>query len=425
MVCLVCVLSMNCRFAVFMPVALVVLIVFGNGCTSCFGIPIDWTGNARDCDDPKDPAYDTWECIPRRCDVNPKDVVCDGGVEEDGGSSASSSGSSARCSGTCVSNAPNDFSAPQPVYIGVPLGKYAFSCPDGVGAFGDREYLDLHVPDPGCPSCICGPIEGTCNPRPNNIQVRAGTCDVPHAATEDFAAPENWDGSCTSLNAVPAGRECPPGSGIPCAQSVFASTLLEPEQGCESIPMPVPRLTNDLPRWKTMVLSCSATPTSETCTKSASQQCLPSLPRNEPGWRYCVRHEGQGVFACPSSLDSDFSEQVIAYTEYVDERRCTACGCKATGGECWGTLRMYEDETCTNDAAMLSISSNTYECNNVPPGLSLGSKEMTDLVYLPGTCEPTGGLPVGAAYPDQTTATTWCCMPTPIDADAGVDASTQ
>lgn len=367
--------------------------------------------------------YHSIGCQQARCAGDagiPEDNCPDAGSSEDGGSSA-------RCSGKCVDNAPNDFAAPQIVYVGKPLAKYSYSCPSEAGAFGGREYLNLQVPAPGCPKCVCGPIEGSCNPRPNTITLRAGTCDVVQPATTNFAAPENWDGSCTNLNAVPAGLECAPGSGISCAQSVYASTLLDPEQGCEPVPMPVPNLTNDRPHWSTMVLSCSTTPRSESCTEAAATTCLPPLPTDEPGWRYCVRHTDTGVHECPSSIDSAFSEQVIAYSDYVDERKCTECACKASGGSCHGILRVYEDNACSsNELVAAGLTSENILCSNFSmAGTAVGSKEMTDIVYVAGKCEPTGGLAIGDAHPDEATRATWCCMPAPNVADAGPDAASK
>ncbi len=240
-------------------------------------------------------------------------------------------------------------------------------------------------------------------------------------ATTNFSAPENWDGSCTSVNAVAAGLECAPGSGIPCAQSVYASTLLDPEQGCNPVPLPVANATNDFPSWRKTVLSCSTTPRPESCTEAAATTCLPPLPIDEPGWRYCVRHDDPGVFACPSSSDSAFSEQIVAYDKYVDNRKCTECGCKASGGECSGILRVYKDDACSSNELSAAdwFTSDLTMCSNINAGEAVKSKELTDLVYVPGKCQPTGGVAVGTAYPDETTAATWCCMPAPNVADAG------
>lgn len=379
----------------------------------------NFDGIVGTCDDPKEPGWLDPECVAARCKVDASSEGCDAGTLEDANTS------SARCSGTCVSNAPNDFAAPQLVYVGEPKAKYSYNCPDEVGAFGGREYRDLITPDPGCPSCLCGPIEGSCSARPNIILVRAGSCNVLQPATTNFAAPENWDGSCTNINSVPAGLECPPGSGIPCAQSVYASTLLDPVEGCEPIPLPVPKATSDSPRWGTMVLSCKSTPLFEACDQAVSEQCMPSLPQ-ESGWRYCVRHNESGVHACPSSLDSPFSNQVIAYTNFVDERKCTECGCKASGGACSGTLRVYKDNSCsTNEMlTMEGVTSELTLCSNFSiPGEAVGSKELTELTYFPGKCAPTGGVAIGTAYPDESNAATWCCMPAPIESDAGIDAT--
>lgn len=394
------------------------------------GVNYNWDGivdaYAECTTDPTVSFYHSPECKIRRC-------TSDAGLPEDncpdaGSSSSSSSGSSARCSGTCVSNAPNDFAPPQIVYVGKPLAKYAYSCPSEAGAFGGREYFDLDVPDPGCPKCLCGPIEGSCDPRPNYIRLHAGICGIAQPVVTDFSAPENWDGSCTKEHAVPAGLECPPGSGILCAQSINSSALPDPVQGCESIPMPVPKLTDDLPSWSTMVLSCSTTPRSESCNEPESNTCLPRLPTEESGWRYCVRHDDPGVHPCPSSLDSDFSQQFIAYGDYIDTRKCTECGCKTSGGFCYGTLRVYSDDTCSTNQILTAegVTSDNILCSNfAEAGVAIGSKEMTGLTYVPGKCEPTGGFTIGSAYPDEATEATWCCMPAPNVADAGADAPTQ
>lgn len=145
-----------------------------------------------------------------------------------------------------------------------------------------------------------------------------------------------------------------------------------------------------------------------------STTCLPALPTEHPGSRYCVRHNDLGVHACPSSLDSPFWEQIIAYTNYVDTRKCTECVCRAS-----------EDDACSPNKAltMEGLTSEISLCTNFSmAGTAVGSKELTDLVYKPGSCEAMGGLPVGTAHPDETTAATWCCMPAPTNADADTNA---
>lgn len=378
----------------------------------------NWDGIVEDaypCDDPKYSDYHSELCVDWRCESGnaiPEDNCPDAGSSNDGGSSA-------RCTGTCVPNKPDGFDAPQPVYIGAMRAKYVFGCPAEVGGPGGFQYSGLNVPSPGCPSCVCGSIKGTCTP-PATITLRASTCDSQPGSTFNFSGPDGWDGSCTNVNAMPAGAECPPGSGISCAQSIDAATLAPPVETCEPIPLPVPKATSDTPWWTNTVMSCSSSVLPGACDNVASEMCLPSLPPNEPEWRYCVRK--QGIHECPTNVPGlGFVKQYIAYDGFIDTRKCTACECGASGGTCFGTLRAYKDDTCsTNEIVSYPVGSNMTNCLNLPPtGDSFGSKEFTDLTYVPGSCEPKGGEPIGEVVPIKTqvkpdgdveeTVTTWCC----------------
>jgi len=155
------------------------------------------------CDDPRDPTYDDPACVEARA---LEDAGADGA---DASSNGDASGASA-CA--CVPNPPNYFHAPQPFWIGDNTSEAPLFCPPEIGAFGGRMFAGLEVPTPGCQGCKCkDEIKGTCSP-PNSILVRAATCDVAQAFTVDFGAPASWDGSCTNVNVLPAGAECPPGA---------------------------------------------------------------------------------------------------------------------------------------------------------------------------------------------------------------------
>ncbi len=382
----------------------------------------EWGGDLdpySDCTwDTTDPLYHEYECIVRRCSIDaglPEDNCNDGGA-------SSSSGSSAQCTGTCVKNAPIGFGPPQPVYIGPPKAKYLFGCPDEVGAFGaPNQFNDLHVPSPGCPTCVCGSIKGACSP-PDAITLRPGVCGSQPSDMFDFSGPSGWDGSCTNVNAMPAGAECPPNSGVSCAQSIDAATLAPPVETCEPIPLPVPKATSDKPWWTNIVMPCVANTLHGTCENAASENCLPPLPPDEPEWRYCVRQTG--VHECPKGKGATFVDQYVAYDGFIDTRTCTACECGAAGGNCYGTLRTYKDDACsTNEIVSYPVGSNMTNCLNLPPtGDSFGSKELTDVTYVPGNCAPKGGEPVGEVVLIKTgvdadgnmvdTVTTWCCMDT-------------
>lgn len=391
-------------------------VALADGCTG-----EQWTGAVEGCcpTDPRDPGWDDDDCVEgRQWMAYMKDAGIDGAGCSPPMWPSGEPQSNEAVEGVCVPNAPDGFDPPQPLWIGTTADDPG--CLPEIGAFGDRRYNDLVVPDPGCPACVCGPIDGSCSPRPNTILIRAAYCDALETYTTDFSAPENWDGSCTNINAMPAGAECPVGSGISCVQSIYTSSLLDPVEKCEVIPVPVPKARadaaslsaptanahSDLPTWRTHVLSCNATPIDLACPDHDSKR-FAVLPK---GWRRCVRHRDKGIYECPS--DSKYANQFIAYSDkgYKDTRQCTECGCKAAGGVCYGTLNVYEDEQCTKFVNMANLNSETHDCSNFGPGVGAGSKELVDLTYVPGKCEPTGGVAIGTVEKDDAEAVTWCCL---------------
>lgn len=374
-----------------------------------------------DCYNPKSDAYNMPGCVQAR--ANDVDAGADGADGSDGSESSDGSSSARACE--CVPNPPNHFHAPQPFWIGESNKDAPDHCPPEIGAFGALQFADLHVPTPGCPKCVCGEIKGTCSPTPTTISIRAGTCNEPQAYTTNFNVPVGWDGSCTNDKALPAGAECPPGSGIPCAQSIYVSAFPDPIEGCEVVPPPSPSAKDenqvqekptggpsssntDLPWWGQVALSCSASspgPDSECGLDSLT--CRSKLPE---GWRHCVRHEDPGIHEC--EVNSEYTERFITYPDdaKIDNRICTACGCKASGGLCYGTFSVFEDDACTVPVTTDGLGSITYDCNDViPAGRAIGSKSMTNIEYVPGKCQPTGGVAIGTVELDETKAETWCC----------------
>lgn len=378
------------------------LIVFADGCTGDF-----WGDAVRGCcpTDPSDPTYDDEQCIDNRAKLN---AARDAGYDGAGCVSVfpgyEGQNTDQEILTVCVPNAPDHFDPPQPLWVGPRVEDPG--CSPEIGAFGDIRYDGLITPDPGCPACVCGPIDGSCSPKPNTIQLRADYCDVLQTYTSDFSAPENWDGSCTNLNAMPAGAECPAGSGIPCAKSIYTSPLANPVEGCKPIPVPVPKAHSDRPVWATAIRSCNATPIDLACPDHDAQR-FAALPA---GWRHCVRYRDNGIHECP--LGSQYKDQVIAYASdgYIDSRKCTECGCEASGGTCYGTFNVYEDEQCTKFIQNDILNSETSACADLTPGQAVGSKELVDLTYVPGKCEPTGGVPIGTVEKNDANAVTWCCL---------------
>ncbi len=373
------------------------------------GVDYDWGGDvpAYPCLDRTYSDYHSIGCREARCAGGkgiPEDNCPDAGSSEDAGSSA-------RCPGKCVKNAPNGFHDPQPVYFGLNKGKDDARCPVELGAFGGLQYSGLEVLSFGCPKCTCGALEGSCAP-PTAISVRAGLCDDPQATSADFSGPMTWDGSCTTANAFPAMAECPAGSGTLCVQSIESAKMPPPTEACAPIPVPIPKLGSDVPWWTDIVLSCSINADLDSCANEIADRCLPALPADDPNWKYCVRAEMSGEHPCPTGTGATYTEQKVGYMDYVDTRSCTECVCEPSGSVCYGTLRLYNDDNCsTNDFKSSNLSSKMSTCEPVQPaGESLGSKEFTDMLYMPGTCVPSGGEPFGTVAEDDATAVTWCCM---------------
>lgn len=366
------------------------------------------------CLDPNDRMYNSEACVWARDYFEKHPSLLDGGVDPDAGSEGGSDAggdaggdaASARNNDHCVPNHPDHFASPQPVWFG-PIEQAPKECASDVGAFGGRGYFDLHKPtSEGCPACACGKIDGYCPTQIGGIQFRSGICEESNVITTDFSAPDGWDGSCTANNSIDQDAECPASSGTKCFQSIHAAALPDPVQGCKPLEIPVPKAITDPPKWKQSALSC--TPRLEHGA-TADDVCI-SFPKAS-GWRTCVHSSFLGEQECHS--DSKYTDRIVVYPEkaIIDHRSCSACECETSGGICYGSLRYYADNNCTTAPKVLGLSSQKSECDNVyPPGAAVGSKDLGEFFYVPGTCTPKGGVPIGDIELDTTNAVTWCCL---------------
>ena len=243
-------------------------------------------------------------------------------------------------------------------------------CPAGLAMQFDR-YADLVAPPLICDICGCEPSEGTCSGVPEQIEIRAGSCDDPGASTLPFGGPPAWDGACTDANALPAGAMCPAGSSTPCAQYVTASVLPPPTvEKCAVTVDPVPAFGNSV-GWATRVLACRGTAVEDVCGDGGAV-CVSDLPSP---WHQCVWRAGLHD-ECPAPYTSD---RFVTYslTGYTDERECTACECGAPeGSACEGALRLYDDAACGSefDSSALSSLALLLDVHLVHPLLSRDSR---------------------------------------------------
>jgi hypothetical protein len=92
---------------------------------------------------------------------------------------------------------------------------------------------------------------------------------------------------------------------------------------------------------------------------------------------------------------------------------CTPCGCGAPSGSmCTSTLSLFTELGCSGSSMSLWLSSAGDVCTDIqPPGRALMSKAASELVYTPGTCEPSGGETSSVML---TEPMTFCCREPPI-----------
>jgi hypothetical protein len=224
-----------------------------------------------------------------------------------------------------------------------------------------------------------------------------------------FDGPAGWDGSCTNANAIPAGMQCPPGSGTPCVQSIAWSALPGPQnEACAVKVNPVPGLNGTTMSWDTAAVICDSSLADDLCGEG-KQLCAPDAIWP---WVQCVWLDGVHDTECPG--DYSASAYVMYDEKSIDTRACSECSCgEPAGSECVANFSIFKDSTCTTEVFLNQpISSVMPDCNLIfPAGLAIGSKTITDHLYVPGTCTASGGEPIGEAVIDEKTATTFCCRP--------------
>jgi hypothetical protein len=123
----------------------------------------------------------------------------------DGGTaSATTSGGPTGCAGDCVPLPRDGWSAPQLFWFGD--AGAAPACPSDAPVTAYQGNADLVVPDAGsCTPCTCSIDGGSCS-FPEHITAGSGTCDDAGTATLAFDPPADWDGGCTDVGAIGAGR---------------------------------------------------------------------------------------------------------------------------------------------------------------------------------------------------------------------------
>jgi hypothetical protein len=108
-----------------------------------------------------------------------------------------------------------------------------------------------------------------------------------------------------------------------------------------------------------------------------------------------------------------YTDKHVFYEKFQDTRACSPCTCGVpTGSACSSMVSIYTDGACSTLAYTATVDATGPACHDLPAGTPLGSKSATTPpTYIPGTCAPGGGMPMGAATP--TGPSTLCCLPLP------------
>ncbi len=270
-----------------------------------------------------------------------------------------------------------------------------------------ERYAGLHAPPVDCAPCECEPATGQCAGVPASISIGSTMCSMGGGVSVPFDGPGGWDGTCSNDDMLPSGAECPQGSGNLCAKSVTFSTLPPPQnESCAVKPATVPKFNGAITSWEEAAVACHSSAATDTCG-SGTKQCAPAVLYP---WSQCIMREGKQK-ECPGGFP--YGPYAMYPHAPKDSRQCTECSCgEATGGECVARLRLFEDGICSAQFLEQPISSMKGDCNPIyPAGISIGSKAVTNHLYVPGTCKAAGGDSIGEAEPDVADAVSFCCMP--------------
>ena len=243
---------------------------------------------------------------------------------------------------------------------------------------------------PPCGACKCETPSGSCE-LPATLTAAAASCagDGSGVAHTSFDPPASWDGTCTTSNAIPAGKLC---GGVPCVQSVTVAPLTLKQGGC----LPIEPANHPPPIWKTFARACVRNSGIHDCGTEIGA-CAPQPPSAE--FRICtLRTIESASLDCPSG----YPDKSIFYDDPVPY--CSPCACGIPdGGFCTGSISLFQDGACgAQPLHVVDVDAKGPTCADVPPGSALGSKTASDPSYSGGYCTPSGGAP---------SVTVICCIP--------------
>jgi hypothetical protein len=308
--------------------------------------------------------------------------------DHDAGTNNDAGDAGATCPGVCAPGLPLGWRGPALVWIGAKAD--APLCSAVAGAPGEFYTGYADPAGPPCGACKCEAATGSCE-LPATLTASAATCsdDGSGAAHTSFDPPASWGGTCTTANAIPAGKLC---GGVPCVQSVTIAPLTLKQSGC----LPIEPTKGPPTTWKTFVRACSADTNAPTCGTKAGV-CAPVSPG--PEYKTCTLKQGD-----PTNLDcpDTYPDRRVFYDDPTPY--CSPCTCGAPmGSSCAGSIDFFQNDVCSGaPSTSVSVHATGPTCADVALGAALASKAAGPLSYYAGSCEPSGGATAGTVI---------CCLP--------------
>ncbi|MBK9265688.1 MAG: hypothetical protein IPM54_38600 [Polyangiaceae bacterium] len=303
---------------------------------------------------------------------------------------------SVECEGKCISMGTSDFTK-DAVLLWKGAEEEAPECPERASSVFYTGYGDLVV-DIRCAECSCS--------TPECILPQAIGADSKSfcmsGISDNYAAPENWNGKCTSPALFP------PGSFSSIALTSPTATPCVPS---EDPPAPEPpKFAPDLPTsyfaptpmnlafgiyFNTYAKACQGNARGE--CKSSGESCVPSAEPPPPGFRHCVQYElpvdEDNLPKCPAA----FPTREVFYEGAEGDPSCSPCECMHSGSKCEAAITLFQDEICAGvpQPAGPNPANATVCLDFTGMGFTLAAMSAQWVTNEPGACLPVGGKPVG------------------------------
>jgi hypothetical protein len=266
--------------------------------------------------------------------------------------------------------------------------------PTNAPTFSQSWYASPDQTPLSCPSCACAPSSGVCM-FPETVTIGASpVCPSdPGDAGVPFDPPVAWDGGCTTSDAI-ANLQCDGGA---CSATVGSMTPID-----ECAPSQAP--VSEIVTWGVVAYTCSGHTNDGACA-GPGEVCTPAPPPPSAGFNICVSQKGDDAnIKCPAG----YTARSVFYLAADDGRSCAQCACESPQeSTCSSLVSLYADGACSAPVGSVTATSSSLMCLDIPAGSPLGSKQASPPVYTPGSCQPSGGAPVGSVQPSD--PYTFCC----------------